>query len=67
VVVRAMHAALGRGLSALLNCHGSFLQQISQILKRSLGAGARALLHIPSNVLGRCCRLVALADCVQRH
>jgi hypothetical protein len=40
-----MHAALGRCLSALLNCHGSFLQQIPQILKRLLRARARVLLH----------------------
>src|SRR5688572_1206021 len=44
-VVRTMHAALGRCLSALLNCHGSFLQQIPQILKRLLHIGPRGLLH----------------------
>src|SRR6185295_6965151 len=59
MIVRAVHAALGRGLSALLNCHGSFLQQISQTRKRLLDAVARALLVI----LRR--RLVAFTPRVQ--
>ena len=68
-VVRAVHAALGRGLSALLNCHGSFLQQICATFCNGLcsaGGSSRC------STFCRCprrrrCRLVALTDRVQRH